>query len=276
MDLKALLLTAGAIAIALSAIMLCAWQAQRKTGHTGWIDVLWTCGVGAVAILGCLAPMQESGTQVRQVAVAGLAGLWSFRLAGHIFRRTRAVGDDPRYRHWINQWGATADRRMFWHLQLQAAFGVLLGLCIVLAGQNPHAGLRPQDILGVSILLTGIVGETVADRQMRQYRVRTAGTKGICDIGLWRFSRHPNYFFEWLCWCAYPVIAMDMDGSNAYGWVALAAPVCMYWLLTAVSGIPPLEEHMLRTRGEAYRAYQRRTSAFFPIRIKLVWLKPGA
>lgn len=264
MDLKYLFLTAGACAVSLSVVMFCAWQVQRKTGHTGWIDVFWTCGVGAVAGLACLAPIQASGTQFRQVIVGGLAGVWSLRLARHIFQRTREAGDDPRYRNWITQWGSAADRRMFRHLQLQAAFGALLSVCIVLAGQNPHPGLRPQDVLGVVILLAGIAGEGVADRQMRQYRARIVGAKGICDIGLWRFSRHPNYFFEWLCWCAYPVFAIDLDGSNAYGWFAVIAPVCMYWLLTAVSGIPPLEDHMLQTRGEAYRAYQRRTNAFFP------------
>jgi len=86
----------------------------------------------------------------------------------------------------------------------------------------------------------------------------------VCDIGLWRWSRHPNYFFEWLFWLAYPLIAIDLAGYNPYGWLALLAPICMYWVLVYVSGIPPLEEHMLRSRGETFRAYQLRTRAFFP------------
>ena len=272
MDLTAVLLMAAAGAAILAATMLCVWQVQRQTGHTGWIDVFWTWGVGGAAVVISLFPFADQGQpHLRQIAVAAFAGLWSLRLGGHIFLRTRIVGDDPRYRHWINQWGVNADRKMFWQLQLQAFFGALLSLCIGLAAQNPHPALRLQDILGAIILVTGIAGEAVADQQMRRFREQSAGTKAICDIGLWRLSRHPNYFFEWLCWCAYPVVAIDFSGANPYGALSLIAPVCMYWLLTAVSGIPPLEEYMLRTRGAAFAAYQRRTNAFFPF-----WPKPEA
>ena len=89
----------------------------------------------------------------------------------------------------------------------------------------------------------------------------------MCDAGLWRWSRHPNYFFEWLAWVAYPLIAVDLAGYNPFGWFAALASLCMYWVLVHVSGVPPLEEHMLRTRGDAYRAYQRRTRPFLPLPI---------
>jgi uncharacterized protein DUF1295 len=100
--------------------------------------------------------------------------------------------------------------------------------------------------------------------------VKTGEASGIETDNLtfftsWRWSRHPNYFFEWLCWLAYPLIAIDLAGYSPYGWLALLAPACMYWALVYVSGIPPLEEHMLRSRGETFRAYQRRTRAFFPL-----------
>jgi steroid 5-alpha reductase family enzyme len=78
-------------------------------------------------------------------------------------------------------------------------------------------------------------------------------------------SRHPNYFFEWLCWLAYPLIAINLSGYNPLGWLTLAAPACMYWVLVHVSGIPPLEEHMLRSRGAQFRALQARTRPFFPL-----------
>jgi steroid 5-alpha reductase family enzyme len=86
----------------------------------------------------------------------------------------------------------------------------------------------------------------------------------VCDQGLWSWSRHPNYFFEWLQWVAYPLLAIELAGGYPWGWIALGGPVCMYWLLVYVSGIPPLEEHMVRRYGAAYRAYQGRTNAFFP------------
>ena len=86
----------------------------------------------------------------------------------------------------------------------------------------------------------------------------------ICDTGLWAWSRHPNYFFEWLGWCAWPLFAIDLGGGWPWGWLALSGPAYMYWLLTRVSGVPLLEAHMRRSRPEAFAAYAERTSAFFP------------
>jgi steroid 5-alpha reductase family enzyme len=113
--------------------------------------------------------------------------------------------------------------------------------------------------------LVAIAGEAMADRQLRDFKSNPHNRGKVCDVGLWSLSRHPNYFFEWLTWVAYPVIAVDFAGHNPYGWLALAAPACMYWVLVHVSGVPPLEQHMLRSRGAAFRAYQLRTRAFFPI-----------
>ncbi len=154
---------------------------------------------------------------------------------------------------------------MFWFLQTQAAFGVVLAMSIVLAAQNPRPGLRLQDLVGALLLAVAIVGESIADHQLSQFKADPANRNAVCHVGLWNWSRHPNYFFEWIVWLAYPLIAVDWSGDNPLGWLALLAPVCMYWLLVHVSGIPLLEDHMLRSRGEAFRAYQRRTSAFFPI-----------
>jgi steroid 5-alpha reductase family enzyme len=119
--------------------------------------------------------------------------------------------------------------------------------------------------VGGFLLAVATVGEAIADCQLRQFKADPANRNAVCDIGLWSWSRHPNYFFEWLVWLAYPLIAIDWSGDNRLGWLTLLAPVCMYWLLVHVSGIPPLEDHMLRTRGVAFRAYQRRTSPFFPL-----------
>ena len=117
----------------------------------------------------------------------------------------------------------------------------------------------------MSVLVVAILGEAIADAQLRRFRAVPANRDRICDVGLWKWSRHPNYFFEWLGWLAYPIIAIDLTGAYPWGWVALAGPICMYWLLVHVSGIPPLEAHMRARHGERYRAYQARTSAFFPI-----------
>jgi steroid 5-alpha reductase family enzyme len=257
-----LLLVMGA---ALSAIMAVAWQVQRTTGHTGWIDVCWTFGTGIVAALGSVTPLAaNSAPSARQIMVAILVTLWSLRLGGHILMRTREAGDDPRYRELIRQWGARASLRMFLQLQSQAAVGLILVMSVVLAAHNTRSNLGFPDFIGMAVLVGALTGEAVSDWQLRRFKSHQANRGRICETGLWSLSRHPNYFFEWLCWLAYPLIAIDLSASYPLGWFTLLAPACMYWVLVYVSGIPPLERHMLRSRGAQFRALQARTRPFFP------------
>jgi steroid 5-alpha reductase family enzyme len=251
-------------AVALSAIMAGAWAIQQRTGNSGWVDMVWTFGLGFVGSVAALAPLHSEDVLLRQFIVAGLLMVWSLRLGLHIARRTAGITDDPRYAELIRGWGVDARRQMFWLLQKQALVTVPLAMSVLLAAHSPAPELRVQDWLGMTILVVAIAGEAVADRQLRRFRANPANRSKVCDAGLWRWSRHPNYFFEWLGWLAYPVIAIDPSGGYSVGWLAIAGPACMYWLLAHVSGVPPLEAHMLRSRGDAYRAYQARTRAFFP------------
>ena len=153
---------------------------------------------------------------------------------------------------------------MFLQLQSQAAVGLILALSVALAAHNTRPSLGLSDFLGLALLVGALAGEAVSDWQLRRFRSNPANHGRICESGLWSLSRHPNYFFEWLCWLAYPLIAIDLSGHNPLGWLTLAAPASMYWVLVHVSGIPPLEEHMLRSRGAQFRALQARTRPFFP------------
>jgi steroid 5-alpha reductase family enzyme len=201
---------------------------------------------------------------MRQALVTALVVYWSLRLGLHIVHRTLRRNDDPRYAKMLDGWGAHASLHMFWLLQKQAIVSIPLALSIILAAQNPLPVLRVQDIVAVLVLLIAIAGEGAADGELRRFRADSANGGRVCDVGLWRWSRHPNYFFEWFGWLAYPLFAIDLIGGYPWGWLALAAPACMYWLLVHVSGVPPLEDHMLERHGEAFRAYQARTNAFFP------------
>jgi steroid 5-alpha reductase family enzyme len=264
MTVLQLIASAAAVALALCAVMTTAWWIRERSGKSGFVDSFWTFGVGAAATYAALVPF-SGGRSARQVLVAALAAIWSLRLGIHIVDRNRATGDDPRYYQLIAEWGDDAPRRMFWFLQSQAAVGVLLALTIAVAAHSPPPGLRSQDYAGVAIAVAALCGEALADRQLRTFRADPKNRNAVCDVGLWRWSRHPNYFFEWLFWFAYPIIAFDGSGENPLEWFTLAAPVVMYWLLVQVSGIPPLEQHMERTRGAAFHDYQRKTSAFFPL-----------
>ena len=250
-------------ALALAAIMAAAWQVQRWTGNSGWIDTIWTFGTGAVACAAALAPLDgQTSPDWRQWLAAGLAACWSLRLGWHIYTRTRGVADDPRYLAKIKDWGPRAPSRLFWFLQAQAAVALVLVGAVMLAAHHPEPQFRWLDALAAAIFALGLIGEALADAQLRRFKSASQDRLAVCDTGLWAWSRHPNYFCEWLCWCAYPLLAIG-DGFIA-GWLALLAPLFMYWTLVYASGIPPLEAHMRRTRPEAFAAYARRTNAFFP------------
>lgn len=252
------------IAIALSAFMAAAWLVWRRTGNSGWVDTTWTFGLGAVGIASAVLPGIADGLTARQTVVVVLMTAWALRLGLHIASRSAGITDDPRYARLARDWGADAPRQMFFLLQKQALVSIPLALSVFLAASNP-AGFRIQDGLAVLVLVIAIAGEALADAQLARFRARPENRDRVCDTRLWGWSRHPNYFFQWLGWVAYPLLAIDLGGAYPWGWLALAAPACMYWLLVHVSGIPPLEAHMLERRGERFRAYQERTSAFFPM-----------
>jgi steroid 5-alpha reductase family enzyme len=251
------------ISVALSVLMTVAWLIQQRTGNSGWVDTVWTFSVGLVGFVGALVPGLSSGLQPRQIIVAAFAIIWALRLGSHIAHRSTGIIDDPRYAKMIRDWGSEARVQMFWLLQKQAWVSIPLVFAMFLAAHHP-GDLRVQDFVAVAVLVIAIVGEALADHQLRQFKSSKSNKGKINDRKLWSWSRHPNYFFEWFGWLAYPLLAIDVSGGYSVGWIALVAPACMYWLLVYISGIPPLEEHMLKTRGKAFRAYQQRTNAFFP------------
>jgi steroid 5-alpha reductase family enzyme len=251
------------VAIAMSGAMTLAYAVERRTGNSGWIDVVWTFGLGATGIAAALLPF-GAGPAERRALVAAMVAAWAMRLGLHIAQRTAGIKDDPRYARLRDGWGADAGRQMFRLLQMQALASIPLGLGIALAAHRPASGLDWQDAAGVAVFLIGIVGGGIADRQLRTFAADPANRGHICDVGLWRYSRHPNYFFECVLWASYAAIALS-SGGYAIGFVALIAPLAMTVLLTRISGIPPLEAHMLRKHGAAYAAYQARTSVLVPL-----------
>lgn len=251
-------------AAGLACVMSFAWLLQRHTGQSGWIDATWSFAIGVAGVALALAPPGEAPPGARQYLVAAFALVGAVRLGVHIVGRSLNAGEDPRYHDLAVEWGADFPRRLFWFLQIQAACAFLLALAVFLAARNPVPFPAITDVAGALILIIAILGEAWSDATLARFRATRGPGISVCTNGPWAFSRHPNYFFQWLSWVGFAVIAIDTSGRWPQGWLALLAPAFIYWLLAHVSGVPPLEKHMLASRGDAFRAYQSQVNAFFP------------
>ena len=252
-----------AMAAMLTLTMASAWAIVLTTGKSGWADTFWTVGVGVCGSVAALVPLGSEGDAGRRIIVAALVAFWSVRLAGHIARRTLKGEDDPRYAQLRKGWGKRYRSQLLVFLQVQAAAAFVLAIAVVVAANNP-APLGWGDAIGIIVAVVAVIGEGLSDAQLAAFKANPESRGKVCDTGLWALSRHPNYFFEWLYWLAYIPIGVSF-ASHSWGWVSLLAPLLMYWLLVHVSGVPPLEAHMLRTRGTIFQDYQHRVRAFWPI-----------
>ena len=233
------------------------WAVQQRTADAGIVDVAWAAGIGVLALAYAYT---GSGLDQRRLLVGLLGGIWSLRLATYLFvDRVRAKAEDGRYRMLRQKWSGRAPLYFFLFFQAQALLVVIFSLPFFLAAQNPTI-LSLGDGLGVFIFAIALLGESVADRQLARFRRDPQNRGKTCRTGLWHYSRHPNYFCEWLHWWSYVPIAF----GASWGLLSLAGPIAMLFLLYFVTGIPHSEKQALASRGNEYRAYQRSTSAFFP------------
>ncbi len=238
-------------------VMLVLWALQLRTQDATEVDVAWAANLGGLAVLFAVL---ADGNPVRRALVGGLVALATWRLALHLYLdRARTGVEDGRYATLRAKWGSAAPRNFFWFFQAQALLDALLALPFLLACGD-ESPLGPLDFAGVALFAVGMVGESIADRQLARFRRDPSNRGRTCRVGLWRTSRHPNYFFQWLLWCAYASFALGAD----WGWIGLGSPLLMLALILFVTGIPPTEAQALRSRGDDYREYQRTTSAFVP------------
>lgn len=237
----------------------------RRMNNYGIVDIAWSYSFGALAVF--LALFSEGWTPRRWV-LAALVLIWSTRLGTHLYKRVMGHHplEDRRYLELRRLWSADFASRMFRFFQMQAGSIVLLGVPFFLAMRNPAEGFHPLELTGIGLWLVAILGEAVADAQLAAFKRRTEEPKAVCNVGLWRTSRHPNYFFEWLIWVSYFVFAL----GSPWGWVSIIAPAGILYLLLRVTGIPMTEEQAVRSKGDAYRRYQRSTSPFVPWFPKIV------
>ena len=257
MSLPTLLLLAT---VGTALVFAAVYGLARRLDNYGVVDVAWSYAFGLLAGFYAIA---GAGWPGRRFVLAAMVAVWSLRLGTHLLVRVAGHHpvEDSRYVQLRRDWAQGFQRKMFGFFQLQALSVIGLGIGFLLSAQNPRPGLQPLEIAGVGLWLIGLLGESVADAQLAAFKRVPAHRGRVCDVGLWRYSRHPNYFFEWLIWVAYFVFAL----ASPWGWLAVIGPAGILFLLLRVTGIPMAEEQSLRSKGEAYRRYQETTSAFVPL-----------
>jgi steroid 5-alpha reductase family enzyme len=249
--------------IVMAVVMTISWFVQSKLGNAGWTDVFWTLGTGFCGVVAALWP-NSYAYGPRQWIVALLIAIWSLRLGLYVaFRVARSQDEDLRYLRMRKEHGDRFQAVMFKLSMVQPPATALLVISIALAAHDWTPVLRLLDFVGIAILAIAIAGESLSDHQMKRFKADPANRGKVIDGGLWGWSRHPNYFFEWFGWLAYPVIAMHLNRSES--WASMIAPVVMYQVLNKLTGIPPTEAALVASKGDAYRAYQQRVSPFFPL-----------
>jgi steroid 5-alpha reductase family enzyme len=239
-----------------AALLLGLYLWQRRTRDATAVDAGWGASlVLCAALYAVLGP----GALPQRLAVCVPLALENLRIAS-LVRNRFGKGEDSRYRELRRRWQERGREQLTFAVfyQAQALVAAFLSLPALLASFNRDGSLAPVQWIGLCLWVVAAVFEATADRQLAAFKA--AGEDGVMDRGLWRFSRHPNYFFQTLTWVAYALIAV----AAPWGWLAFAAPALILYLVLFVTGVPPAEESSLRSRGDAYRRYQARTSVFVP------------
>jgi steroid 5-alpha reductase family enzyme len=253
MSILELLLLIWAVSATTMALV---WAISMKVGNIGYVDVAWAALMALAALLvGAFA----EGTELTRGLVALFGSLWGTRLCLHLLTRVLHEPEDGRYQSLRERWqGSPA--KFFGFFQMQAVVVALFALPFVAAAGRHDEAPMIWVVLAVGTWLLAVGGEALSDRQLAVFREDPANRGRTCRIGLWAWSRHPNYFFEWLHWFTYVFLAI---GGHLF-WLSLSGPLLMLLFLYRVSGIPWTEAQSLRSRGDDYRRYQQEVSPFFP------------
>ncbi len=242
-----------------AAVFFLLWLLSLRLRDASIVDSWWGPGFALIALVTFL--LTPGGARPRRVLVLALTATWGLRLGAHIFARNHGTPEDPRYQAMRRSWG---DRfpfaSLFTVFVLQALILWVVSAPVQVAqGSAAPESLGPWDAAGVLAWAIGFFFETVGDAQLARFRADPANAGRVMDHGLWRYTRHPNYFGDACVWWGLWLIACAVPG----GWLTVFSPLVMTFLLRRVSGVPMLERGMAKRRP-GYDEYVRRTSPFLP------------
>ena len=238
-------------------MMFVLWLIHLWIGNASIVDPGWAFGLPILAVT---YAWLGTGYFWRRWMFAGMAVVWGTRLGLHLLARILGQPEEGRYQELRRQWKTRLPLKFLAFFEFQALLDVFLSIPFLLAAVNPEPTLSTVEYAGLGLWLAAVVGEAVADAQLAAFKRDPASHGQVCQRGLWKYSRHPNYFFEWLIWVAWAWFAL----ASPHGWLALLCPLLMFYFLFRVTGIPATEAQALRSKGDAYRRYQQTTSVFIP------------
>lgn len=243
----------------LAAFMTIIWAIARTIKNNSIVDVFWAFNFALIAgIIYALA----DGFNDRKVLVCSLAFIWSMRLGIYLTIRvgSHIKEEEGRYKQLREEWASNVNFKFFAFFQMQGLSNVFLAIPYVIIALNPAPNISILEYIGAGMWLIAILGEGLSDFQLARFRKNPLNKGKVCNVGLWNYSRHPNYFFQFMIWVSVFIFAL----SSPYGYISIVCPLVIAYLIFKVTGIPMTEEQSLRSRGDAYRAYQQTTSAFIP------------
>ncbi|MBI1770429.1 MAG: DUF1295 domain-containing protein [Bacteroidetes bacterium] len=254
-------------AIALFLIFTLTWLIQLKTKNAAIVDSVWAASFPILALIYFL---QSSSSAFRNVMFLSMVLVWGMRLASYLLVRALSHAEDIRYTALRKKWGNLQNILMLRFFYFQAILALILSLPFALILISPTSDLIFIEWIGIAIWIIGVVGESIADAQLKKFKSNSENQDKICEVGLWNYSRHPNYFFEWLVWTSYFMFAL----GSPWGWLSIISPLLILYFLLKVTGIPNTEEQMIKSRGQTFIEYQKTTSVFIPLPKKSIVNSP--
>jgi steroid 5-alpha reductase family enzyme len=239
-------------------LMAILWWIQTRTANAGIVDAGWAGGIGLLAAFYALA---GGGYWLRSLLLAGMVGFWSIRLTSYLmFNRVIGHPEEGRYVALRQKWKTGINQKFFIFFEFQAILAAFLAMPFLYAARNTSPQISTLEWSAVALWVIAMAGEAIADAQLKSFKDNKANKGKTCQAGLWHFSRHPNYFFEFLIWMAWAFFAWD----SPHGPWGFISPMAILYFVLFLTGIPPTERQALRTRGDEYRRYQQTTSGFVP------------